>query len=66
MDSSDISQGNLVVVPLGDTEVAVVQSDSSSDRRNVLDKHTALIDLVAQQSELAICIKPVDVRHLDH
>jgi hypothetical protein len=29
MDSSDINQGNLVVLPLGDTEVAVVQNDSS-------------------------------------
>lgn len=66
MDSSDISQGNLVVLPLGDPEVAVVQNDSSSDRHNVLDKQTALLDLVARQSELAICIKPVDVRHLDH
>lgn len=66
MDNSDISQGNLVVLPLGDTEVTVVQNDGSSDRRNVLDKQTALLDLVAQQSELAICIKPVDVHHLDH
>lgn len=65
MDNSDINQGNLVVLPLGDTEVAVVQNDSSSGGRNVLDKQTALLDLVAQQSELAICIKPVDVRHLD-
>jgi hypothetical protein len=32
MDSSDISQGNPVVLPLGYTEVAVVQNDSSSDR----------------------------------
>jgi len=66
MDSSDINQGNLVVLPLGDTEVSVVQNDSSSDRHNVLEKQTALLDLVAQQSELAICIKPVDVCHLDH
>lgn len=66
MDSSDISQGNLVVLPLGDTEVAVVRNDSSSDRHNVLDKQTALLDLVAQQSELAICIKPINVPHLDH
>jgi hypothetical protein len=70
MGSSDINQGNLVVLPLGDTEVAVVQNDSSSDRHNVLDKQTALLDLVAQQSELiqqqpAICIKPVNVCHLD-
>jgi hypothetical protein len=64
MDSSDISQGNLVVLPLGDTEVAVVQNHSSSDRLNVLDKQTALLDLVAQQSELVICTKPVDVCHL--
>ena len=60
MDSSDISQGNIEVIPLGDTEVAVVQNDSSSDGHNVLDKQTALLDLVAQQSELAIRIKPVD------
>lgn len=66
VDSGDINQGNLVVLPLGDTEVAVVQNDSSSDGHIVLDKQAALLDLVAQQSELAICIKPVDVRHLDH
>ena len=60
MDSSDISQGNIEVIPLGDTEVAVVQNDSSSDGHNVLDKQMALLDLVAQQSELAIRIKPVD------
>jgi hypothetical protein len=65
-DGSDISRGNLEVLPLGDIEVAVVQNDGSSDRHDVLDKQTALLELVAQQSELAIRIKPVDVRHHDH
>ena len=66
MDSSDIRQGDIEVLPLGDAEVAVVQNVTSSDRHSVLDKQTALLDLVAQQSELGIRIKPVDVRHLDH
>jgi hypothetical protein len=66
MDSSDISQGNLVVLPLGDTEVAVVQNDSSSDRHNALDKQTALLDLVTEQREVAACIKPVEVCNLDN
>lgn len=71
MDSCHINQRNLVVLPLGDTEVAVVQNDSSLDKHNVLDKQTALLDLVAEQSELiqqqpAICVEPVNVCHLDH
>jgi hypothetical protein len=63
MDNNDVSQGGLVVLPLGDAKVAVVQNDSSSDRPLVSDKQTTLLDLIQQQP--AVCVMQVNVCHLD-
>jgi hypothetical protein len=68
--NSDTSQENLVILPLGESKVAVIQNDSFSNSHFVLDEQTTLLDLVAQQSELIQqqpekSIKQVTVYHLD-
>jgi hypothetical protein len=68
--NSDPSQENLVILPLGESKVAVIQNDSLSNSHLVLDEQSTLLDFVAQQSELIQqqpekCIKQVTVYHLD-
>lgn len=69
--NSDTSQENLVILPLGESEVAVIQNDSFSNSHLILDEQTTLLDFVAQQSELIQhqpekSIKQVTVYKLDH
>ncbi|XP_023701456.2 uncharacterized protein LOC111861265 isoform X3 [Cryptotermes secundus] len=67
--NSDTSQENLVILPLGESKVAVIQNDSFSNSHLVLDEQTTLLDFVAEQSELIQqqpekSMKQVTVYHL--
>jgi hypothetical protein len=69
--NSDSSQENLVILPLAESKVAVIQNDSISKSHLILDEQTTLLDFVAQRSELMQCqpeksIKQVTVYKLDH
>lgn len=69
--NSDTTQENLVILPLGESKVAVIQNDSFSNSHLILDEQTTLLDFVAQQSELIQhqpekSIKQVTVYKLDH
>jgi hypothetical protein len=68
--NSDPSQENLVILPLGDAKVAIIQNDSFSNSYLVLPEQTTLLDVVSQQSDLIQkqaekSIEQVTVYHVD-